>query len=246
MIFLHDQVQSQLGSFSAKLQQLRLRRGWTLQDLTDRSGLSKAFLSRLESGDRQASIAAVLTLSRIFGVSVASLFETEAAAEPCVIVRRGEANEQTANGLAYIPLSKADRRFNLQPIRVRVSRSRRGTEHYHHEGEEWLYVLSGALTLSLAGKTYELEAGDAAHFDSRLPHRLFARGDTDPEVLVVASPISQPAPDGRRAMRDLRAVPSLEAMSRAGAEGRTRKVNSPAVSSEQSPADKPTSRTDQN
>jgi transcriptional regulator with XRE-family HTH domain len=214
MIFLHDQVQSQLGSFSARLQQLRLRRGWTLQDLADRSGLSKAFLSRLESGDRQASIAAVLTLSRIFGVSVASLFESEAAAEPCVIVRHTETVEQAANGLSYIPLSKADRRFNLQPIRVRVSLSRKGSEHYHHEGEEWLYVMSGALTLSLAGKTYDLETGDAAHFDSRLPHRLIARGETDPEVLVVASPLSNPAPEGRRPTRDSRAVPSLELMNR--------------------------------
>ena len=238
MIFLHDQVQSQLGSFSARLQQLRLRRGWTLQDLADQSGLSKAFLSRLESGDRQASIAAVLTLSRIFAVSVASLFESEAAAEPCVIVRHGEATEHAANGLSYIPLSKADRRFNLQPIRVRVSRSRKGSEHYHHEGEEWLYVMSGALTLSLAGNTYDLETGDAAHFDSRLPHRLIARGNTDPEVLVVASPISQPAPDGRRPSRDIRAVPSLELMDR-----QSRRINSPAVPSEQT---KTMSRTHQN
>jgi len=46
------------------------------------------------------------------------------------------------------------------------------------------------LTLSLAGKTYDLEPGDAAHFDSRQPHRLIARGRRDAEVLLVASPVS--------------------------------------------------------
>ena len=158
------------------MRELRLKRGWTLQELACRSGLSKAFLSRLESGGRQASIAAALTLSRIFDVSLASLFESPLATEPCVIVRGADAVEKSVNGLKYVPLSHAGRFFNLQPIKVTVPLSRRGNEHYHHDGEEWIYVLSGKLTLSLAGKTYDLEPGDAAHFDSRLPHRLIARG----------------------------------------------------------------------
>jgi len=183
-------IQSQLSSFGARLRELRLRRGWTLQELAARSGLSKAFLSRLESGGRQASIAAVLTLSRIFGVSLASFFESPLAIEPCVIVRAADAAEKTINGLKYVPLSNAGRFFNLQPLRIKVSPSRRGNEHYHHDGEEWIYVLSGKLTLSLAGKTYDLSPGDAAHFESRLPHRLIAPGPKDAEVLVVASPVS--------------------------------------------------------
>jgi len=212
MISLHEQIQSQLGSFGTRLQELRLQQGWTLQEVADRSGLSKAFLSRLESGGRHASISAVLTLSRVFDVTLASLFENEVSDDPCVIVRRAEMVEQTANGLTYVPLSRASRIFNLQPIRVKVSRWRRGNEHYHHEGEEWIYVLSGSLTLSLAGKLYELEPGDAAHFDSRLPHRLIPRGSRDPELLVVAAPLAQSAAGSRSAIAGMRAVPSLRLM----------------------------------
>lgn len=43
--------------------------------------------------------------------------------------------EHSINGLKYIPLSQAGRCFNLQPIKVTVPRSRRGSEHYHHDGE---------------------------------------------------------------------------------------------------------------
>lgn len=204
-------VQSQLCSFGARLRELRLRRGWTLQALACRSALSKAFLSRLESGDRQASIAAVLTLSRIFDVSLASLFESPLATEPCVIVRAADAVEKTINGLKYVPLSNAGRFFNLQPLRIKVSASRRGNEHYHHDGEEWIYVLSGKLTLSLAGKTYDLSPGDAAHFESRLPHRLIAPGPKDAEVLVVASPVSSapvnPYLNQHRAIPAIRLLP---------------------------------------
>jgi transcriptional regulator with XRE-family HTH domain len=188
-----DDIQGQLASFGARLRELRLRRGWTLQELAARSSLSKAFLSRLESGGRQASIAAALTLARIFDVSLASLFESPVVETPCVIVRAGDAMERSARGLKYAPLSNAGRFFNLQPLRVKVSPLRRGNEHFHHDGEEWIYVLSGQLTLSLAGKTYDLEAGDAAHFESRLPHRLIARGDRDAEVLVVAAPVWSPS-----------------------------------------------------
>jgi transcriptional regulator with XRE-family HTH domain len=204
---LDQAVLAELGSFGARLRELRTQRGWTLDEVASRSGLSKPFLSRLESGGRQASIAAVLTLARVFGVSVAALFESEAAAEPCVIVRAADAVERTAKGLTYAPLSSKGRFFNLQPMRVRVPVSRRGHEHYHHDGEEWIYVLSGALTLSLAGESYELGLGDAAHFDSRLPHRLMARGTTDAEVLVVASPQSGFVPPARPAARQYRAIP---------------------------------------
>jgi transcriptional regulator with XRE-family HTH domain len=185
-----EQIQSQLCTFGARLRELRLKRGWTLSELAARSRLSSAFLSRLESGDRQASIAAALTLSRIFGVSLASLFESELVTDPCVIVRGNEGTEKTVNGLKYVSLSNAGRFFNLQPIKVTVPLSRKGDEHYHHDGEEWIYVLSGALTLSLAEKTYDLAPGDAAHFDSRLPHRLIATGKKDAEVLLVASPVA--------------------------------------------------------
>src|SRR5579871_6822470 len=115
MTNLENEVQTQLSSFGARLRELRLQRGWTLQDLAAQSGLSKTFLSRLESGDRQASIAAVLTLSRILDVSIASLFESTLATDPCVIVRAAEAVEQKTNGLAYVTLSNPGRFFNLQP-----------------------------------------------------------------------------------------------------------------------------------
>src|SRR5277367_2472045 len=183
-------VKQQLAAFGANLKQRRLRNEWTLDELAQRSGLSKTFLSRLESGERQASIAAVLTLSQVFGVSMSLMFETQVALEPCLIVRKSEMVPRDAYGLTYVPLSQAGHMFNLRPIRVTVSPKRTGNEHYRHDGEEWIYVLSGKITLSLEGETYDLDEGDAVHFDSRLPHRVIARGKTAPEILLVASPLS--------------------------------------------------------
>jgi transcriptional regulator with XRE-family HTH domain len=208
MTLIKDPVELQLASFGSALRELRQNRGWSLQELASRSGLSKTFLSRLETGDRQASIAAVLTLARIFGVSLASMFESQVASDPCLIVRANEVAPQNADGLTYKPLSNAERFFNLQPIHIVVSPKRKGHDHFHHEGEEWLYVMSGRLTLSLAGKSYDLNPGDAAHFDSRRPHRLIARGPHNAEVLLVASPHSGTERRGFPLGEQKRAIPS--------------------------------------
>jgi transcriptional regulator with XRE-family HTH domain len=209
MTLIRDAIQLQLASFGSALRELRQNRDWSLQELAARSGLSKTFLSRLETGDRQASISAVLTLARIFDVSLATMFETQVASEPCLIVRGAEASPQSVNGLTYTPLSNAERFFNLQPIRLTVSPKRKGKDHFHHDGEEWIYLLSGRLTLSMAGKSYDLEPGDAAHFDSRLPHRLIARGPGDAEVLLVASPFSESERRRPTLSDQKRAIPAM-------------------------------------
>lgn len=206
-------VKEQLISFGANLRQLRQRKNWTLDDLAERSRLSKPFLSRLESGSRQASISAVLTLAQVFGVSIASMFETQVALDPCLIVRKAEEAPREAYGLTFVPLSKAGRDFNLRPIQVTVSPDRKGDQHYSHDGEEWIYVLSGKITLSLAGEKYDLDAGDAIHFDSRLPHRVLARGKTPPEILLVASPLTLERRVNSStflASHSLRAIPAME------------------------------------
>jgi transcriptional regulator with XRE-family HTH domain len=207
MSIIRDPIETQLDCFGRRLRELRQERGWSLQELAGHSALSKTFLSRLETGDRQASLAAVLTLTRVFGVSLASMFEEDLAVEPCVIIRAAEAVAKTANGLTYTALSNAERFFNVQPLRVVVSARRRGHAHFQHDGEEWIYLLAGRLTLSLAGKRYDLAPGDAAHFDSRLPHRLIARGRGDAEVLLVATPNSAPPRAGVPALASRRAIP---------------------------------------
>ena len=74
----------------------------------------------------------------------------------------------------------------MQPIRVTVPADRTGDEMYQHDGEEWLYVLSGTLRLALADQTQVLHPGDAAHFDARTPHRLSALDGHDAELILVA------------------------------------------------------------
>jgi mannose-6-phosphate isomerase-like protein (cupin superfamily) len=56
-----------------------------------------------------------------------------------------------------------------------------------HEGYEWLYVLSGRLRLVLADHDLILGAGEAAEFDTRLPHWFGSTGDGPVEILSLFS-----------------------------------------------------------
>src|SRR5919112_1304956 len=184
-----DQLSADLIRLGARLRELRKERGWRLEDLAERTNLSRAYLSRLESVERQPSLGALFSVAQAYGVTLSSLFEPEPEAKLGVIVRAADTPVQRGNGLFYANLSKGSWTFNLQPLRVVVPAEREGRELYQHEGEQWLYMLSGRLGLKIGEEEEEevvLEPGDAAHFDAETPHRFTALDGRDAEVILVA------------------------------------------------------------
>jgi transcriptional regulator with XRE-family HTH domain len=177
---------TELARVGLKLRALRQERSWRLEDLEERTGLSKAYLSRLESGERQPSLGALLKVAQAYGVTFSSLFEEEPEPKDCVVVRGTERPVRRGNGLFYTKLSEGSWTFNLQPLRVVVPAGREEGKLYRHEGEQWLYVLSGRLRLEIGDGVSVLEPGDAAHFDAERPHKLSAVGEQDAEILLVA------------------------------------------------------------
>ena len=183
---MKDGLAMDLGMVGSRLRSLRQQRGWRLEDLAERTGLSKAYLSRLESGERQPSLTALFGVARAYGVSFSALFEPEQQAQSFAVVRAGEDHAQRGNGLLYSKLSNGSMTFNLRPLRIVVPAERAGDTLYRHEGEQWLYVLSGSLCLELPDEEVVLNPGDAAHFDADNPHKLSALDGRDAEVILVA------------------------------------------------------------
>ena len=189
MATIHDYAEGISQSLGARIHAMRESREWTLETLAEQTSLSKAYLSRLEGGDRQPSLAALGEIARAFGVSIAALFEQPDESADCVVVRGGSTSPQEANGLAFQPLSSTTKPFNIHPISVIVPADRSGGEAYQHDGEEWLYVMAGRLKVSVNGTEHILETGDSAHYDSRLPHRLDALDGKEARIILVACPI---------------------------------------------------------
>jgi transcriptional regulator with XRE-family HTH domain len=184
MTFMTEEERA-LAALGTRLKELRTVREWTLGDLAFRSSLSQAYLSRIESGERQPSLATLFTLARVLEVSVSDLLAVEPVPGERIVVRAGSVPEQHINDLFYTSLTGGSRQQRIQAARVRVPPDRQGTERYQHEGEEWLYILSGTLQLQVGELTHVLHAGDVAHFDSSTPHRLAALHGAYAEALLI-------------------------------------------------------------
>ena len=178
---LHDA----LSSIAEGLREERTRAGLTLEQLAQRSELSIAHLSRLESGDRQPSVAALISLSRALGVSMSTLLGERRGA-PAIATYPAGATAHRSNGLTIAACSGFPGSSTLEALQISISPDREPPEPARHRGEEWIYVVSGRLRLEFDGQVHLLDAGSTAHFDANRPHRLGAeRGPA--EVLVVAA-----------------------------------------------------------
>jgi transcriptional regulator with XRE-family HTH domain len=177
---------AELARVEARLRALRRERGWRLEDLAERTGFSSAYLSRLESGERQPSLGALIKVAQAYEVDFSTLFEPEPGVKNAVVMRGSESEMRSGNGLSYTNLTEGSWTFNLRPLRIVVPAEREEEKLYQHEGEQWLYVLSGRLRLMLTDKEFVLEPGDSAHFDAESPHQLSALGENDAEIILVA------------------------------------------------------------
>jgi len=167
----------ELKQVGARLRAIRHSRGWTLEDLADRAAMSPSTLSRLESGKRQASLELLVPLTRQLGITLDDLV-TPSLPDPRVrrpvIVRDGMAIAPLAPEGSPVATYKITYPPTTSPPEPRV-----------HDGYEWLYVLSGKLRLILGDQNIVLTHGEAAEFDTRVPHSISAAGGRPAQVLSI-------------------------------------------------------------
>jgi transcriptional regulator with XRE-family HTH domain len=179
------ELEQALSSIAESLREERTRAGLTLDQLAERADLSTPHLSRLESGERQPSIAALFALSRALGVSV-SILLGERKGVPAIATYPPEGPTHVANGLTIRPCSGFPGSSTLESLHISISPDREPPEPARHRGEEWVYVARGRLRLEFDGQVHLLDEGATAHFDANHPHRLGAEGGPV-DVLVVAA-----------------------------------------------------------
>ncbi len=164
-----------------RLRGMRVRREWTLQDLSARSGLSVSMLSQVERDLASPSIRSLQRLAETFAVPVGWFFSEPGAPAPgpAWIQRRPQRRvlDLSAKGITKEMLSpEGGGRLQLMLITVEPGGSS-GDTPYAHAGEDAGTVLEGVLRLEVDGEQGLLNPGDSFRFASTLPHR-FANGGT--------------------------------------------------------------------
>jgi transcriptional regulator with XRE-family HTH domain len=166
-----------------RLRALRKRRGTTLAQLRDATGISVSTLSRLESGQRRPTLELLLPLARAHQVQLDELVGAPATGDPRVHPR-----PVVRHGSTFIPLTR--RPGGLQAFKQIMPPDPPGRrpEMKVHDGYDWFYVLSGRLRLLLGEHDLILTAGEVAEFDCRTPHFFSNPGPNPAEILTLFGP----------------------------------------------------------
>jgi transcriptional regulator with XRE-family HTH domain len=167
-----------LRAVGPRLRELRHRRRLTLADVAERTGINESTLSRLEGGTRRPTLELLLPLAELYVVPLDHLVGAPRTGDPRIHLR-----PVTRNGMTYVPLSRPG---GVQAHKL-VIPPRTGEEpgRQTHDGFEWVYVLAGRLRLLLGDRDLVLEPGEAAEFDTHVPHWLGAAGYEPVELLVL-------------------------------------------------------------
>jgi transcriptional regulator with XRE-family HTH domain len=150
-----------------RIRELRTQQGLTLEDVATRAGIDVSTLSRLESGKRRLALDHLPRLAVALSVSTDELLRAPEAPDPRV---RGSSH--THNGITFWPLTRQGPAGGLHAFKVRISARRRKppAQLPVHEGQEWMYVLSGRLRLILGERDFIIEPGEAVEFTTWTPH----------------------------------------------------------------------------
>ncbi len=153
-----------------KIKDLRQKKGFTLKDLSERTDLSVSFLSQVERGSSSLAITSLKRIADAFDVPITYFFDTETNYNYIVKVENRKPFTIEGSSATYTRLNGEFAGRSLEPLLVTLSPKQIQTQTSSHPGEEFYYVLKGAVLFTIDGKEYFVREGDSIHFPSHVPH----------------------------------------------------------------------------
>jgi len=167
--------ESEIGQ---NIRSIRESRKLTLEELAQKTGFTKGYLSKVENSDKAPPVSTMIRIAEAFGVGISVLFGEEQEVVPYTLVRKYErpamARDGSRFGYSYETLAHNFPHKHMDPYILTIPRDAEQTALFEHKGEEMLMVLEGRLRCILGDMELFLEEGDTIYFDSGIPHRGFA------------------------------------------------------------------------
>ncbi|WP_296602466.1 XRE family transcriptional regulator [Nocardioides sp.] len=160
-----------------RLRRVREQRGLTLTEAALETGISKSTLSRLETGRRRPSLELLLPLAQAYRVPLDDLVGAPEVGDPRIRLK-----PRRVNGRTVLPLTRPG---GIQAWKIVIPRTQSEPQPRSHDGFEWLYVLGGRMRLVLGERDLVLGEGEAAQFDTQVPHWFGSTGEGPAEVLSI-------------------------------------------------------------
>lgn len=188
-----DNAVAQPLDLGARVRELRKARDWTLEQAAKQAGLARSTLSKIENGQMSPTYDALKKLAVGLEISVPQLFTPPSKGQVngrMAVTRNGEETTQITTTYEHALLAENLTTKKMLPYRARVRA--RNMEDFdgwiRHDGEEFLYVLTGQVTLFTEFyEPVDLKRGDSAYYDAAMGHNVISISAEDATLLWVTS-----------------------------------------------------------
>jgi len=166
----------------AKIKKARTQKNYTLAQVANETGFSVDYLKEVEAGKAIPPVGALLQISWALQIDSGTLLKDEESK----LEKRIKAQTKRTENYAYKTLTPGAENKHLKAFKVVIEaqQDHKGVG-YHHEGEEFVYVLQGKIEVTVGEHLNSLAAGDSLHFNSGIRHKLKSVSDQQAELLVV-------------------------------------------------------------
>jgi transcriptional regulator with XRE-family HTH domain/uncharacterized RmlC-like cupin family protein len=187
-----------------RIAELRKTYSTSRETLAERSGIPVEQIAKIEDEGHIPDLAPLIKIARALGVRLGTLLDDHEELGP-VITRAGEAAASVRfmtglpqegrglsegksaaghQGLSFKALAADKNGRHMEPFIVDIEPGA-VQEKSAHEGEEFIHVLSGSLSLEYGTSAETLKAGDSVYYDSIVPHRVLSADSQPVKILAV-------------------------------------------------------------
>lgn len=172
----------------SRIRQLRKKRGISIEDLSNLTGFDVTRLRNIESGQEQPQLGTVMKLSKALDAAVGRLVSGMGTKLFSITrknerkpISRSRSSTSNKNVYSYMSLAPEVHGRHMEALIVQLEKSRE-KEISVHNGEEFVFVLEGIVSLTIGHDTYELEPGDSAYYLSTTSH--FITAETEKATIL--------------------------------------------------------------
>ncbi len=170
-------------SFGAKMEQLRLAKKMSLEQLASLTGFSQRYLRDIEQGIANPSVSVVIQIAKAFSIDSGSFLSADEEASE---KRRMESFFKRTQAYSYKTLTPHAERKHMKAFLVTIDpKEDHRMVEYRHEGEEFVYVIKGEVEVIVGEDQHLLKKEETLHFDSGMAHKLRNLTEEEAKLLVV-------------------------------------------------------------
>ena len=178
-----------INEIADKIKDLRKEKGLTLKDLSTKTGLSVSFLSQVENGASSLAITSLKKIAEAFDVAINYFFDVPQVHNFLVKSEEEEVFKMEGSDSEFIRLSGDFPNRKLESLITIIPPEHKHGSNFTHPGEEFVYVLEGALIVEIDGTEYLVKAGDSIHYPSTLSHQWTNPLKQETKILSVLTPL---------------------------------------------------------